>query len=86
MLAHCRRPRHPVVMNVRQNLLRFASERGESLTSLSLKLGRNSAYLQQFVGRGSPRRLPEDERRMLAITLNVDERQLGARDPWAPSA
>lgn len=71
-------------MDVRQNLIRFAAERGESLTSLSLKLGRNVAYLQQFVGRGSPRRLPEEERRMLAITLNVDERLLGARDPWSP--
>lgn len=85
MLAGLLRPRHPAPMDARQNLIRFAADRGESLTSLSCKIGRNVAYLQQFVARGSPRRLPEEERRMLAITLNVDERLLGARDPWTPA-
>jgi hypothetical protein len=47
-------------------------------------IGRNAAYLNRFVTRGSPRRLPEEERRHLAIVLNVDERELGARDPWSP--
>lgn len=67
-------------------LPRLAAERGLSLTELSVRIGRNQAYLQQFIARGSPRRLPETERRHLAMTLNIDERLLGARDPWSPPA
>lgn len=70
--------------NPRDRLPELAIERGRSLASLSAMIGRNPAYLRQFVTRGSPRRLPEDERRHLAIVLNVDERELGARDPWSP--
>ncbi|MEH3046525.1 hypothetical protein [Sphingomonas adhaesiva] len=72
-------------MTARDTIIRVAAERGESLSALSRKIGRNEAYLQQYVGRGSPRRLPEEERRMLAIVLNIDERRLGARDPWSPA-
>lgn len=61
-----------------------AAERGETLESLSRLIGRNRAYLQQFIRRGTPRRLPEEERLRLAMVLNIDERELGARDPWAP--
>ena len=62
----------------------LATDPGRSLASLSAPIGRNPAYLQQYISRGSPRRLPEDERRHLAIVLEVDERELGARDPWTP--
>ena len=68
----------------RVRLPELAREQGRSLASLSTMIGRNAAYLNQFVNRGTPRRLPEDERRHLAIVLNVDERELGARDPWSP--
>ncbi len=53
-----------------------ASE-GESLSSLSRLLGRNEAYLQQFVKRGSPRRLAEADRAILARYFGVDEAVLG---------
>jgi len=43
----------------RNVLRRRAEERGLSLASLSARIGRNPAYLQQYVARGSPRRLPE---------------------------
>lgn len=71
-------------MSTRENLVRLATERGESLASLSAIIGRNAAYLQQFVTRGSPKRLADDDRLHLAKFLNVDERLLGARDPWRP--
>ncbi|WP_277978636.1 hypothetical protein [Sphingomonas phyllosphaerae] len=71
-------------MSVRETLIRVAAERGESLTQLSVKVGRSRGYLPRFVSRGSPRRLPDLERRHLAIALELDERLLGARDPWAP--
>lgn len=61
----------------RQVLARIARERGASLSALSRMLGRNVAYLQQYVARGSPRILPERERRMLADFLGVDEVALG---------
>jgi len=71
-------------MSARETLVRVAAERGESLTQLSVKVGRSRGYLSRFVTRGSPRRLPDVERRHLAIVLELDERLLGARDPWAP--
>lgn len=63
----------------------LAADRGHSLASLSRFVGKNDAYLQQFIMRGSPRRLPEDIRLKLAQRLQVDERLLGARDPWMPA-
>lgn len=68
----------------RANLARLAKDRGESLAALSRMLGRNPAYLQQYIERGSPKVLPEDLRLMLAMHLRVDERVLGAREPWRP--
>lgn len=72
-------------MTARDTIVRVAAERGESLSALSRKIGRNVAYLQQYIERGTPKRLPEEERRMLAIALEIDERRLGARDPWSPA-
>jgi hypothetical protein len=71
-------------MSTRENLVRLATERGESLASLSEIIGRNAAYPQQFVTRGSPKRLADDDRLHLAKFLNVDECLLGAREPWRP--
>lgn len=50
---------------------------GESYAALSRMLGRNAAYLQQYVKRGSPRVLPERERGMLARYFGVPEARLG---------
>ncbi|MEH3047052.1 S24 family peptidase [Sphingomonas adhaesiva] len=72
-----------MVDDPRQALARLAQERGVSLSALSRMLGRNVAYLQQYVGRGSPRVLPERERRMLADFLGVEEVALGG-PPVAP--
>lgn len=56
----------------------LAAARGDSLAALSAMLGRNAAYLQQFVRRGSPRVLAERDRRLLAGYFGVDETLLGA--------
>jgi len=61
-------------------LLELASARGVSLAALSAMIGRNSAYLQQYVRKGSPRKLEEGDRRKLARFLGVDESELGAED------
>src|SRR5262249_49794095 len=49
---------------------------GHTLQSLSLALGRNHAYLHQYVMTGSPRELRESDRRTLAVLLHCDESEL----------
>lgn len=61
----------------REALVAEAERRGESLTSLSTMLGRNAAYLQQYVRRGTPRVLDARDRRLLAQHLGMDEVALG---------
>jgi hypothetical protein len=55
----------------------LCSERGEDFASLSRMLGRNPAYIQQFVRRGVPKRLKEEERRKLACYFMISESMLG---------
>lgn len=55
----------------------LCSERGEDFAGLSRLLGRNSAYIQQFVRRGVPRRLSESDRRTLARYFSIPESMLG---------
>ncbi len=62
----------------RTRLVALSAERGVSLSALSGLLGRNAAYLQQFVRKGSPRKLEENDRRTLAEFFGVDEAELGA--------
>jgi phage repressor protein C with HTH and peptisase S24 domain len=61
----------------RDTLQRLCNERGESLAGLSRLLGRNDAYLQQYLRKGSPRRLPEAERRTLARYFAIPDSLLG---------
>lgn len=58
-------------------LERLCSEHGEDFAGLSRMLGRNPAYIQQFVRRGVPRRLKEAERRKLAAYFAIPESLLG---------
>ena len=64
----------------RAALARLIEDRGEDYAGLSRLLGRNPAYVQQFIKRGSPRRLAEADRRILARYFGVDEAVLGAPD------
>lgn len=68
------------MVDVRETLERLIRERGEDYVSLSRLLGRNSAYVQQFIRRGVPRKLDEDDRRVLAQYFGVDEALLGGRE------
>ena len=43
-----------------------------NLRDLSRKLKKNDAYLQQYISRGSPSFLPEEERKMLSDIINLD--------------
>ncbi len=62
----------------RKALDAIIQERGEDYVSLSKMLGRNTAYIQQYIKRGSPRKLDEDDRAKLAAYLKVPESLLGA--------
>ena len=64
-------------MTVRELIRSKIDERGLSMKELSVHvLGRNHAYLQQFLERGVPAKLPEDMRALLAPALGVDESDL----------
>ena len=65
-------------MDPRERLTELAASRNASLAALSRMIGRNSSYLQQFVTKGSPRKLEEEDRRKLADFFAVAESELGA--------
>ena len=62
----------------RENLDRLILERGVNYSSVSRLLGRNAAYIQQYIRRGSPRELDEKDRLVLSRFFGVDEKELGA--------
>ena len=66
--------------HARQRLLELSQERGVSLASLSELIGRNASYLQQFIRKGSPRKLEEGDRGILAEFFGVAEIELGGGD------
>lgn len=66
-----------MVRDARLVLERLCAERGEDFAGLSRMLGRNPAYIQQFIRRGVPKRLKEEERRKLARYFSVSEALLG---------
>jgi phage repressor protein C with HTH and peptisase S24 domain len=66
-----------MVSDPRTVLERLCAERGEDFAGLSRMLGRNSAYIQQYVRRGVPKKLKEEERKKLARFFDVPESVLG---------
>jgi phage repressor protein C with HTH and peptisase S24 domain len=60
----------------RARLLELSQARGVSLAALSELLGRNPSYLQQFIRKGSPRKLEEQDRATLARFFGVGEEEL----------
>ncbi|MFC3430823.1 MULTISPECIES: S24 family peptidase [Sphingobium] len=65
----------------RMVLERLIAERGDSYSDLSRLLNRNPAYIQQFIKRGTPRKLDEEDRRILARYFGVAEEMLGGSVP-----
>lgn len=59
-----------------ENLLR---DKNISLANASLQMGKNVAYMHQFINKGSPVELPEEQREKLAFILGVDEQELTNR-------
>ena len=74
-----------VTNDPRAKLLHLVSNSGASLSGLSELIGRNSTYLQQFIRKGSPRKLEENDRRTLARFFGIDESELGAPEDISPT-
>ena len=75
-----------VTTDPRSKLLQLVGDSGASLSGLSELIGRNSTYLQQFIRKGSPRKLEENDRRTLARFFGIDEAELGAPEDNSLSA
>jgi phage repressor protein C with HTH and peptisase S24 domain len=73
-----------MLLDPRAALQRLIEERGEDYAGLSRLIGRNAAYMQQFIKRGSPRRLAEADRQRLAAYFGVSEELLGGPPAPAP--
>ena len=58
-------------------LERLIEERREDYAGLSRLIGRNAAYIQQFIRRGVPKRLSEGDRRTLARYFGILDFELG---------
>jgi phage repressor protein C with HTH and peptisase S24 domain len=70
----------------RAALARLIDEQGADYAGLSRMLGRNPAYIQQYIKRGTPRRLAEEDRRLLARYFGVAEEALGGPVAEPPPA
>lgn len=68
---------------VREQLDSLIRQSGQGYADVSRLIGRNAAYVQQFIKRGVPKRLGEQERRLLAAHFGVPETLLGG--PPAPA-
>jgi phage repressor protein C with HTH and peptisase S24 domain len=64
---------------VRETLDALIREQGADYAALSRMLGRNPSYIQQFIKYGVPRRLAEEDRRVLAEHFGVREELLGKK-------
>lgn len=62
----------------RAALRAILKQRGISYQSLSEQIGRNQAYIHQYLENGKPLKLKEDVRQAIADALDIDETILGA--------
>jgi len=66
-----------IEINQRETLASLIEERREDYAGLSRLIGRNAAYIQQFIKRGVPKRLAEADRRLLATYFGIADNELG---------
>ncbi|WP_370034513.1 S24 family peptidase [Qipengyuania mesophila] len=72
--------------HARGRLQDLAKDQGVSLAALSRLIGRNPAYLQQYVTRGSPRHLDEPDLLKIAEFLGVGRRVISTRPSGAAAS
>lgn len=54
------------------------ASRSDDYVSISKLIGKNHAYIQQFIKRGNPKRLKEEDRRLIAEHFGIPEWELGS--------
>lgn len=59
--------------SVRKLLMKIRDERGIPYAEMSRAIGRNGTYIQQFIQKGTPQKLDEDDRARLSEFLEVPE-------------
>ena len=69
-----------IVADPRAYLDDLIRDRREDYASLSRMIGRNPSYIQQYLKRGTPKRLDEEDRRKLARYFGVSEALLGGTE------
>ncbi|WP_130752457.1 S24 family peptidase [Sphingobium xenophagum] len=74
------------IPSIRAKLERLIAARGDSYASISLLIGRNPSYIQQFIKRGTPRKLDENDRRIIAQYFGVSEEMLGGGPTLTPTS
>lgn len=65
---------------IRKLILDTAATKGIDLKAISEAMGKNHAYMQQFINRGSPKKLGEIERKITAQMLGLPEEALRSPD------
>lgn len=65
--------------DIRKRLDQLIRQAGDSYAGVSKRIGRNPAYVQQFIRRGVPRRLSEQDRVHLSSHFGVSEHYLGGQ-------
>lgn len=74
----------PEMDEVRQRLVDIINGKNDdirfNLKKLSLDMGRNQAYIHQFLYAGKPRKLREEDRSRLAELLEIDQTTLMSQD------
>lgn len=58
--------------NLRERILAALQRRGHDMANVSRDMGRNHAYLHQYLYQRKPRTLPEAERRMLQAATGIE--------------
>lgn len=72
------------MVDQRAALARLIEEHKEGFAGLSRLIGKNAAYVQQFIKRGTPRRLDAEDVRILASYFGISEAELGGRPADRP--
>lgn len=70
---------------VRDLLRKRIAERGLDMAKVSRAIGRNHAYMQQYLSLGKPKELPEKVREALAGELELSPESLRERESANPS-
>lgn len=77
MISYRREDKDACMTDARETIIRRLKEKNRSMKWLSTQLGRNPAYIQQFVERGSPKDLSLEMKVRISELLDITLQELG---------